>query len=70
MRALFSSNLSFVRFPIPQAVDFLCGRLGPDADKVVAVQAVVHIDAVAVEMEVKDAGQVHFQLFVQTCCKL
>ena len=32
------------------------GRLGPDADKVVAVQAVIHIDAVAVEMEVRDTG--------------
>ena len=32
------------------------GRLSPDADKVVAVQAVVHINAVAVEMEMKDAG--------------
>ena len=37
-------------------VDLLGGRLGTDADQVVAVQAVVHIDAVAVEMEVKDAG--------------
>ena len=43
-------------FPVPQAVDLLCSRLGPDADQVVAVQAVIHIDAVAVEMEVKDAG--------------
>ena len=32
------------------------GRLGPDANQMVAVQAVFHIDAVAVEMEVKDAG--------------
>ena len=29
-------------FPVPQAVDFLCGRLGADADQVVAVQAVFH----------------------------
>ena len=43
-------------FPAAQAVDFLCGRLGPDADQVVAVQAVIHIDAVAVEVEVRDAG--------------
>ena len=43
-------------YPAAQAVDLLCGRLGPDADQVVAVQAVVHIDAIAVEMEVKDAG--------------
>ena len=44
-------------FPVPQAVDLLGGSLGSDTDLVVAVQAVVHIDAVAVEMEVKDAGQ-------------
>ena len=43
-------------FPVPQAVDLLSGRLGADADQVVAVQAVIHIDAVAVEMEVKDTG--------------
>jgi hypothetical protein len=33
---------------------------------VVAVQAVVHIDAVAVEMEVRGPGLVYSQLFVQT----
>ena len=42
------------------------GRLGADADQGVAVQAVIHIDAVAVEMEVMGSGQVNFQLFVQT----
>ena len=45
---LFEPLLS--AFPAAQAVDFLGGGLGPDADPVVAVQAVVHIDAVAVEM--------------------
>ena len=60
----------FRAFPAAQAVNLLSGHHRSDADPVVAVQAVVHIDAVAVEMEVKDTGQVHFQLFVQTCCKL
>ena len=46
-------------FSIPQAVEFLGGRLGTDADQVVAVQAVVHIDAVAVEMEVRGPGLVY-----------
>ena len=68
---LFDASLvllePFLRaFPVPQAVDLLGGRLGPDADKVVAVQAVVHIDAVAVEMEVRGPGLVYSQLFVQT----
>ena len=43
-------------FPAVQAVDFLGGGFGPDADQVVAVKAVVHIDAVAVEMEVRGSG--------------
>ena len=47
----------FHAFPAAQAVDLLLGcSLGSDADPVVAVQAVVHTNAVAVEMEVKDAG--------------
>ena len=53
-------------FPVSQAVDLLGGRLGPDADQVVAVQAVIHIDAVAVENEVRGSGLVYSQLFVQT----
>ena len=43
-------------FLAAQTVDLLGGRLGPDADPVVAVQAIVHIDAVAVEMEMRVVG--------------
>ena len=43
-------------FPVPQAVDLLGGLFGSDADKMVAIQAVVHIDSVAVEIEVRDSG--------------
>ena len=58
---LFDASLvllePFLRaFPVPQAVDLLGGRLGPDADPVVAVQAIVHIDAVAVEKEMRVVG--------------
>ena len=53
-------------FPVPKAVDFLGGCLGADADQVVAVQAVIHIDAVAVEIEVRGSELVYSQLFVQT----
>ena len=66
MRALFSSNLSFVCVQFRRRLTFLGSSLGPDADKVVAVQAVIHIDAVAVEMEVMGSGLVYSQLFVQT----
>ena len=46
----------FRAFPAAQAVDLFGGSLGPDADPVVAVQTVIHINAVAVEMEVRDTG--------------